>query len=373
MSDKNLTFKEQIAKAENVENLTILESGNSMVAVASELQGRVLTTSANGPDGVGYGWVKWETITNNQHREKKAYLGGESRLWFGPEFGEFSIFFDSGKEQIDDNMRAPSDLETSMFDIIEETNSHITSQGNLSITNSHGFTFKLNALRKISILPKDELMTLLESAVPNDINYVGFRSETSIKNIDDKEWTKENGLLSIWELGCMLTSKDTKVIIPLKKQSEEISSYFSPIDSTRMIVKDSVLYFKSDASYFSKIGVPPNLSKNIFGSYSPSQNLLSITRYSLSEADSIYVNSIKGNTDPYKGDIINIFNGARSANPERNWPFYEFESSSSALQLEPADVKNHWQEIYHFEGNIQSLNKIAHTLLGINLDDIPTF
>ena len=88
-------------------DVVLLQSENSMVAVSPALQGRVMTSSANGMQGASFGWI------NRAHYEQgiinkniNAY-GGEERFWLGPEGGQYSIFFKEGVEFTFDNWFTP--------------------------------------------------------------------------------------------------------------------------------------------------------------------------------------------------------------------------------------------------------------------------
>jgi len=51
-------------------------------------------------------------------------------------------------------------------------------------------------------------------------------------------------------------------------------------------------------------------------------------------------------------------------------PFYELESSSPALSLEPGESYTHLQRTYHFKGDLSSLDKIAIEVLRVSLKEI---
>jgi hypothetical protein len=69
---------------------------NSQVAVLPELQGRVMTSTAEGMSGLSFGWINRELFASGQIAEHINVYGGEDRFWIGPEGGQFSIFFKNG-------------------------------------------------------------------------------------------------------------------------------------------------------------------------------------------------------------------------------------------------------------------------------------
>ena len=78
------------------------DEGRARVAVVPAYQGRVMTSTAGGPDGFSLGWINEELIASWETLEHINPYGGEDRFWFGPEGGQFAVFFEKG---------APFDLE----------------------------------------------------------------------------------------------------------------------------------------------------------------------------------------------------------------------------------------------------------------------
>ena len=54
-------------------------SGNSQVAVLPEMQGRVMTSSAEGSDGLSFGWINRELVSSGEFVEHINVFGGEDR------------------------------------------------------------------------------------------------------------------------------------------------------------------------------------------------------------------------------------------------------------------------------------------------------
>ncbi len=363
------SFGYDMNRLQAIEAIEILQSGSSMIAVSGIYQGRIFTSSAKGMAGKSYGWINWELINKGSHATEMAGLGGESRLWFAPEWGKFSLCFEAGREHIDENLRRPIDSNRKQFTTAQKTPTSLTCKGIMQLINDHNFTFEIHTERTVAILTKEFIEKNLSISIPDDVAFVGFTAETTIQNISAKQFKKETGLIAIWELGCQLTSPDNIVMLPLSLPTDSVTEYFGEI-ADRIKIQDQIVYYQADALAIGKIGILPHHCKNIMGSYSPSQQLLNIVTFSF-ESDPIYVNSVPNNATPYQGDVINIFNGV--VNDELNLPFYEFESSSSAKELQPMEKMNHRQTTYHFEGDIQYLNLIAKTLLGVSLYDIPEF
>ena len=242
----------------------------------------------------------------------------------------------------------------------------------MEIQNVDGYTFQIDVQRTIAIVTNAQIEKALRIKLADEVKGVGFSASTKMTNLGAEQWKKETGLLSLWELGCVNTASDNIVMMPLRADADSITAYFTSIEG-RFTIKDQVAYYKADANYFNKVGVLPALSTNVMGSYSPSQNQLNIVAFLFNPDDSLYVNSVQNNTDPYGGDVTNIFNGGLVPNEGIFLPFYEFESSSAAQELEPGASIRHEQATFHFEGSFEALNEIAVRVLGVDLGEIPVF
>lgn len=363
------TFGYDIERLKPIEGLKILQEGDKMIAVSGSLQGRILTSSAKGMYGKSYGWFNQPLIDEGKATTNMAGLGGESRLWFAPEWGSFSLCFEKGQAQTDANLRRPQDLNDKLFFITKKTKNSVTCVGEIQLKNDHDFVFKIGIERTITLLSENEIEQNLQINIPNDLACVGFSAKNTVGNIGKQAFKKETGLISIWELGCMLTTPDNVVILPLSQPTDSITEYFAPDDDHIQIV-NQVAYYQADAQGLSKIGISPQYCKNVMGSYSPSQRQLNIVTFTF-DKNGQFVNSIPNNTAPYKGDVINIFNGI--VNEKWNLPFYEFESISSAKELQPKENMVHTQTTYHFEGDVEELDKLAKAVLGVSLKNVPIF
>ena len=85
-----------------------------------------------------------------------------------------------------------------------------------------------------------------------------------------------------------------------------------------------------------------------------------------------YVNSAwdVNQEEPFSGDLINAYNDGPLENGDQLGPFYELESSSEALQLQPGQSHIHIQRTFHFEGEEAELNEIALKTLGVSVFEL---
>ena len=63
------------------------ESGRARVCLVPAWQGRVMTSTAAGTGGPGYGWINRSLIASGVRKSQFNPFGGEERLWLGREAG----------------------------------------------------------------------------------------------------------------------------------------------------------------------------------------------------------------------------------------------------------------------------------------------
>jgi hypothetical protein len=143
-------------------------------------------------------------------------------------------------------------------------------------------------------------------------------------------------------------------------------SYFGKVPGDRLVVQNGVLFFRADANYRSKIGVPPRRAKSVLGSYDAPQKTLTIVQFTLPRGVTDYVNSVwELQPSPFGGDVVNSYND--NGNLGR---FYELESSSPALALKPGASATHTHQTIHLQGGEPELDAIARVVLGVGLREI---
>ena len=245
---------------------------------------------------------------------------------------------------------------------------------NASVTNYSGRTFNLDITRKIQLLDKNAIEQKLNTTIPDDIKMVAYESTNQIKNAGNNAWSKDSGLLSIWLAGMFAPSEDAKVIIPfspIKNAHSFITDdYFGKIDSSRLVVKDSVLYFRCDGKSRGKIGLAPEVAKPFLCSYDFKKNVLTIVIPEVHK-DGRYVNSKwELQKEPYKGDVINSYNDGPLQDGSQMGPFFEIESSSPAQELKPGETQEYHQTTMHLQGDYSALKNLVQQLIHVDLDDV---
>jgi len=350
------------------------EKEKACLAISPALQGRVLTSSANGGEGKSFGWINYKLINSGKVSQQFNPYGGEERFWLGPEGGPFSIYFAEGKEQVFENWRVPAAIDTEAFEIKKQSKMAIEFSKSAVLKNAAGTEFNLLINRKVRLLTSDTLESVFKVKFPKELQVVAYQSENSITNKGDKAWTKEGGLLSVWMLSMFNPSPATTVFIPYRKDgSGQIANddYFGKVPEDRLKSSDGFVYFKIDGKLRSKIGISPERATELCGSYDSEQNVLTLLWSSLPPKPMPYVNSKWGKQDdPYKGDAVNSYNDGPVADGSVMGPFYEIETSSPAAALAPGETMRHVQRIVHIQGDEAKLAGLVKEIFSIDLQTI---
>lgn len=361
------------------DDLVVLASDDSsaQVIVSPAYQARVMTSTASGMQGKSFGWINHALIARQVFEERMNAFGGEDRFWMGPEGGQYSIFFQPETEFTLDNWQTPAPLDTEPFEVVSQSAKEATFSKSFDLLNYAGTTLNVEVNRTVTLLEKNQVADSLGVTPPDDVQMVAFRSTNSITNTGEASWTKETGLLSVWILGMFQPSPATTVVIPFKKDIADTSlpvlndAYFGKVPEERLVVQDSVIYFKGDGKYRSKIGVLPQRAKPILGSYDAQNQVLTLVKYTLPSGNTDYVNSMwELQEAPYRGDAVNSYNDGPFEDGSQMGPFYELESSSPAAALKPGETLTHVHTTFHFSGSEATLNNMARQVLGVDIATI---
>jgi len=378
---EGILFKDDLAFLKRHTKVIVLAGadGLAQVAVNPDLQGRVMTSTAAGPDGLSFGWINRELLASGVNNPHINAFGGEDRFWLGPEGGQFSIFFKKGDPFDLDHWWTPPAINEGAYDIASQEAGRILFRKAMRLVNYSGTEFELELNREIRVLGAEDVAAL-GVPVPAGVLLVAFASDNKITNTGAAAWTKETGLVSVWILGMFNPSPATTIVIPFKSGPEaELGpavndAYFGKVPADRLVVKDGVLFFSGDGKYRSKIGLSPKRVLPFAGSYDAANKVLTIVRLTVLEGATDYVNSMwEIQEKPFGGDVVNSYNDGPSAPGAKPLgPFYELESSSPAAALGPGQTLAHVHTTMHFQGPEKALDGIARTVLGVGLEEIKT-
>ncbi len=355
------------------------KAGQAQVAVVPLYQGRVMTSSAAGLDGLSFGWINRKLIASGKRLKGINPFGGEDRMWLGPEGGQFSIFFPKGASDKFDfkEWQTPEPLDWGKWTVVgrDATTAHF--RNSFSLVSFAGTRFDIVADRHVRLLGPEGIKAHFGLDLPAGVKAVAYESDNNIRNAGDKPWTREGGTLSIWILCMYNPSPATTVVIPYVDGPEDQlgpvvnDAYFGKVPPDRLKTKGGIIFFKCDGLKRGKIGLSPKRAKPMMGSYDAANKVLTLATYTKPDGVTDYVNSMwEIQKEPFKGDVVNSYNdGPTPAGPPLG-PFYELESSSPAAVLKPGESLKHCHRTVHIVGDVAELDKIAKYALGVGLADI---
>ncbi|WP_182868617.1 DUF6786 family protein [Rhodopirellula sp. JC639] len=381
------TFAGDVAFMKQHTPIVLLEHGDAAVAIAPEYQGRVMTSTFDRHAGPSFGWINRPVIEkgflSEQQRKGKLeehiyVFGGEERFWLGPEGGQYALFFKPGSSFEFSDWTTPPVIDTAAFQLVKQSETSATFTHKTELINFSGTKFKLGIERSVRLLAKQDASQQLGLSIGPGLRMVAYETDNQITNTGAEPWKPETGLLSIWILGMYNPSPETNVVIPVKEGDPQTlgpkvnDAYFGRVPPEYLRVENGTVFFRGDGTRRGKIGISPQRSKGIAGSYDAAGQVLNIVTYNVQDAAHGFVNSMwELQKDPYSGDVINAYNdGAPEPGAAPLGPFYELETSSPAAALDSGEMMRHVQRTYHIQGPESELDPLAKQLLGVSLKAI---
>ena len=381
------TFAHDQVFLEQHTDVVVLTKGRSAVAVVPAYQGRVMTSTFDRTSGPSFGWINRPVIEKGflSDAEKAGTLeehiyvfGGEERFWLGPEGGQFGLFFKPGTKFEFADWTTPRAIDTEPFNLVKRTTDTAEFDYDCELTNYSGTIFKMGIERTVRVLDVTAVEALIGGKLDKGIRMVGYETDNLLTNRGQQPWVPGTGLPSIWMLGMFNPSPKTTIVIPFKAGGENElgpkvnDSYFGKVPPEYLNVEDDVLFFKGDGTRRGKIGISPQRSKGIAGSYDADGQVLTLVAYNVQAAPNGFVNSMwEFQKEPYSGDVINSYNdGSPAPGQPPLGPFYELETSSPAAALKPGETMKHVQQTLHFQGTQALLDPISRRMLGVGLNEI---
>ncbi len=355
----------------------VLKNGEAMIALIPGYQGRVMTSASAGMNGMSYGWINYKLIESGQKAAHFNNYGGEERLWLGPEGGQFSIFFAPGVPFVFDNWQVPAPIDTDEFNLVNSNDTMAVFSKDIQLLNYSKFNFNLKVERTVSLLTKKQIETRTGISLPASVKPVAYESGNQVTNTGKTAWTRDNGLLSLWMLGQLISSPTNIVMAPFVEGPDDKlgpivnDSYFGKVPADRLKVLKNLILFKADGLQRGKIGLSPLRAKNFIGSYDFDKKVLTLVFYNKPDKYEGYVNSMwEIQKKPFNGDVLNSYNDGPLADGSQLGPFYELEDSSPAAALKPGETIKHVNTTIHLTGAEPDLNNIIKGLFGISIEEI---
>jgi len=351
-------------------------SGNARILICPAYQGRVMTSTANGDSGFSFGWINYKLIESGILQKHMNAYGGEERLWLGPEGGQFSYYFDAGKEFVFEHWQVPPVIDTDPFLMTRKEEKKVYFEKSAVLKNYSENIFEIRITRSVELVEHQKATELLNISIPPSMKMVAYQSKNVLFNQGKMAWTRETGTPSLWMLCMFMPSQGTTVVIPFKGNSQDKGSvindsYFGMVPPDRLVISDSIIFFKADGKQRGKIGLSYNHAKDLLGSFDETSGSLTILQFEKPGTENPYVNSLwQIQEKPFTGDVVNSYNDGPVKDGTQLGPFYELECSSPAALLEPGDSMVHTQRIYHFQGDENALDLICQEILGVSIREI---
>jgi hypothetical protein len=376
-----MTYAEAKAVLKRHTNVIELRDGDTRVAICPKLQGRVMTSTFDGPEGRSLGWVNTEFLDANKSSPVFNNYGGEDRFWLGPEGGQFALWFAAGAKQELPNWYTPAGLNDGAFDVAVDLDA-LTCKMNRTakFVNASNTQFEVEIERTIRMLPKQLIQGLNSSGHVVSLKSVGFESENIVTNRGAR-WRDESGLLSIWILGMFPPGDKTVIILPYRAGTESElgpavqDDYFAKPPVDRLKVMEEAILFRGDGQFRSKIGTSQRRAKDWAGSIDFENNILTLVNFTMpaDPAKEKYVNNtwVVPQPQPYAGDVVNSYNdGPATPGAKSLGGFYELETMSPTRALATGQSITHKHRTIHVQGPIDTLAAVAKNMLGVDLTEV---
>jgi hypothetical protein len=373
-------FASDVAFLRQHTDLVVLSTpdGAAQVVVAPEYQGRVMTSTTGGSDAPSFGWIGRAAIGARAKQPHINVFGGEDRFWLGPEGGQYSLYFKKGDPFDLDHWQVPEAFDWGRWDVDSKSGTDVRFRRKMSLVNYSGATFDIEVDRKVRLLNASEVQQHFGAPVGSNVRMVAFESSNTVTNLGRDAWQPKSGLVSIWILGMFTPSAETTIAIPFQPGTEPTlgpivnDAYFGKVPPDRLRVIEPLIFFRGDGQYRSKIGLSPRRATPLAGSYDAARRVLTLVQYTRPAGAVNYVNSMwEIQRDPYSGDVINSYNdGPPAPGKPPLGPFYELETSSSALALAPGQAFTHLHRTVHLTGPEQELDQLARATLKVGIADI---
>ncbi len=350
------------------------------LVLLGELQGRVAVGSLSGGTGESIGWFdrsKLQKVSFQSTENARlaagidGSIGGAGRTWLGPDGGTFSLFFEKHAERVAENIRVPDAINTQPYRVVEQSDTSASFEQHVSFNNHMGFDFKAKVEHTVRLMPLDDAKSLVGTTIPNSIKILAYMSQTTVTNTNIQSWTEDTGLFSIWSLAML--APNAVVVMPLsQKINQPATSYFRETSATRQKVTNKAVYYLADAMSMDKIGIPAAASTPWMASYHPTRQLLTLTHIGPSPSSTAaYVNADWNEKEPVlAGESHNLFNDGPRLNNRQFGSFFELESSSPALILNPNDSQTHTYTVLHLNGSVEDLSSVSKAVLNLSIEQL---
>jgi len=368
------------------EVIELVGEGGARVAVCPQFQGRVMTSTCAGPEGLSFGFINWDFLRAGKSDKHFNNYGGEDRFWLSPEGGPYSLWFAPGVPQTLEHWFTPPAFNEGAWPVVSKPEDPFCRMRvPMKLQNTAGTRFEVEVERTVLLLKKEDLAQLFGPEAAGQIagqgvRWVGYETMNVLTN-KGEPMTQQKGLISIWIAGMMNAGPQTVVIVPYKAGPESVlgpvveTSYFGTIPPERIKITPQAVLFLADANYRSKIGTSQRRARNVAGSIDFQNQVLTLVHFSMPDnpAEVPYMCNLWGEHkgSSYEGDVFNSYtDGPPGEGKPQMGKFYELESLSPAAELRPGESLRHAHRTVHIQADLKVLKPIARQVLGVDLDEV---
>jgi hypothetical protein len=354
------------------------------VLCAPTLVGRVLTSTFDGPQGEGLGWVGVDAILKGPVNPVINNFGGEERFWIGPEGSQFGLHF-GNQEQTFANYRVPPAMNSQPYEVlgISRGADFVVMRAHTHLRNAADTEFDIDVTRTIKIA--DDCPYVMGRS--GDVDFVGFQSETAVKNVSEHPIRRETGALAAWTPGLFPNGPKTTVIVPFRIHPEVGGGEAIRQDYIKDLCEDGQMpahawriadqhaLLRADGRVRTKIGVGKRHALNRLGSLDVETGLLTLVTFELyPEMDYVapYWRHLS-NHELFDGEAVSVYLDGPAASNRNAGDFYELETLSPALVLGPGESFLHRNRVYHLRGDLADTGAICQLFLKANVNEVKEF
>ncbi|MEN8248755.1 MAG: DUF6786 family protein [Bacteroidota bacterium] len=359
--------------------LVVLQSEQQgpVVVVSPKYQAKVFTSSVGSNSEPSFGWINYSFFESGKHDPHMQAYGGESRMWLGPEGGQYSIFFPPESEFTFENWKTPAPIDSEPWDLISKSEASVKMSKKTSLVSYSDISFDIEMSRTVSLLGNEKIVEQIGDLEIDKFKVVGYETINEIKNVGSQVWDQDSGSVCIWILDMFPPSDKTVVLVPYNENTDRMpimkSDYFGKVPENRLQADKGIIMFRADGKERGKIGVPPFRSTPLAGSIDLENNVLTVVQFNI-DSTAKYMNSgWEIHEDPYSGDAINSYNDGPLENGEQMGPFYELESVSPAAFLAPEESMIHNHNVFHFTGAREDILVLMNKLFNVSEEDVTSF
>jgi len=379
-----MKFREALELLRDTGNDPILLKGRQPgkeVLCAPTLVGRVITSTFEAASGEALGWIGVDAIQSGPVDSVFNNFGGEDRLWFGPEGSQFGLHF-TNKEQTFSHYRVQHGMSSQAYNIAQVSpgNDFVVMKASIQLQNLAGTQFDIEVERTARIVDYCPYTV----GIPGPVEFVGFQTENLVINRNRLPIRGETGLLCCWTPGQHPSRPRSVVVIPFRagpsnQLGEPIrEDYFVDLcpggrfPAERWWIGNDHALMRADNQCRVKVGLGPKRAKNRLGSIDLETFELTIHDFDL-YPEIPYVAPYWRELSPselMEGEAISVYiDGPEEGGGEAR-SFYELETLSPAMPLNPGEGFVHRNRVFHIRGSRSAIDAIARRFLRTDFAEI---